>query len=99
MRQPASPLEIVGRAETETGPDNGPFPARVPFEDARAAGPDVWVYRAGLLILGVVCIVTVTGGLVLAWPGKEIPESIVALGSAAVGAIAGLLVPSPAKRG
>ncbi|MCW3045228.1 MAG: hypothetical protein JWL57_3386, partial [Actinobacteria bacterium] len=39
------------------------------------------------------------GGLIIAMAGKAaIPEMVVALGSGAAGALAGLLAPSPAGR-
>jgi hypothetical protein len=65
---------------------------------------DVWIYRAVVVILGVTVLGTVFGGLALvavghADPNMKLPDSIVAIGSAAVGALAGLLAPSPVTRG
>ena len=65
---------------------------------------DVWIYRAVVVILGVTVLGTVFGGLALvavghADPNMKLPDSIVAIGSAAVGALAGLLAPSPLTRG
>src|SRR4029453_18923037 len=65
---------------------------------------DVWIYRAVVVILGVTVLGIVFGGLVLvsvgnADPNMKLPVSIVAIGSAAVGALAGLLAPSPVTRG
>ena len=58
---------------------------------------DVWIYRA--VVLGATVLATILGGLGLAFMGNasnyKIPAEIVALGSAAVGALAGLLAPSP----
>jgi hypothetical protein len=60
---------------------------------------DRWIYRAVVVVLGVVVTATVLGGLGLAALGNaasyKIPPEIVAIGSAAVGALAGLLAPSP----
>jgi hypothetical protein len=61
---------------------------------------DVWIYRAVVVILGITVLCTVVGGLALTFvahgePKMAIPEAIVAIGSAAVGALAGLLAPSP----
>src|SRR5262245_9099581 len=65
---------------------------------------DVWIYRAVVVILGLTVLGTVFGGLALvavghADPNMKLPDSIVAIGSAAVGALAGLLAPSPVTRG
>ena len=67
-------------------------------------GNDVWIYRAVVAILGVVLLATVLGGIWLAFNGHgdqtiKLPDAIVAIGSAAVGALAGLLAPSPVTRG
>jgi hypothetical protein len=60
--------------------------------------PDTWVYRLLILILGVVVIGIVSGGFALAAGGKQIPEALVAIGSTALGALAGLLAPSPVAK-
>jgi hypothetical protein len=56
---------------------------------------DVWIYRMVVGALALVALVTVLGGIGLAFTGGEIPSSVIALGSAAIGALAGLLAPSP----
>jgi hypothetical protein len=60
---------------------------------------DLWIYRAVTVVLGVAVLATILGGLGLAFMGNsnnyKLPAEIVALGSAAVGALAGLLAPSP----
>jgi hypothetical protein len=61
---------------------------------------DAWIYRIVVTVLGSVALATVVGGIVLAYVGRgdasvSLPEGIVAIGSAAVGALAGLLAPSP----
>lgn len=56
---------------------------------------DVWIYRMVVGSLALVALVTVLGGIVLAFTGREIPAAVIALGSAAIGALAGLLAPSP----
>jgi hypothetical protein len=60
---------------------------------------DIWIYRAVIIVLGVAVLATILGGLGLAFMGNsnnyKLPAEIVALGSAAVGALAGLLAPSP----
>ncbi len=59
--------------------------------------PDVWLYRI-LVVLGLTVVVSVAGTIALAMAGKSTPEVIVALGSAAIGGLAGLLTPSPLNR-
>ncbi|MFQ5572280.1 MAG: hypothetical protein ACE5G0_21600 [Rhodothermales bacterium] len=59
--------------------------------------PDTFVYRITVGSLGAAVLVTLIGAIVLVALGKETPEILVAIGSAAVGALAGLLAPSPAR--
>ena len=61
---------------------------------------DAWIYRMVVLFLGFAVLTTVVGGIVLTYmggtsPNFQIPQGIVAIGSAAVGALAGLLAHSP----
>ena len=58
--------------------------------------PDTWIYRIVVGSLGLVVLLCVIGAIVLSAMGKTAPELLIALGSAAVGALAGLLAPSPA---
>lgn len=69
------------------------------------AGPvyitDVVIYRIVVGVLGATVLLTMAGGLGLAFLGSpnnyKIPPELIALGSAAVGALAGLLAPSPGQ--
>ena len=56
---------------------------------------DVWIYRIVVGALASIALATVLGGIALAATGTELPSAVVALGSAAIGALAGLLAPSP----
>ncbi len=59
---------------------------------------DRWIYRLVVAFLGVTVILTILGGFYLSIKtAVAIPEGLIALGSAAVGALAGLLAPSPMK--
>lgn len=60
-----------------------------------AAIPDNTIYRIVVGALGGAVLLTIGGAIVLAAVGKPIPDVLTALGSAAVGALAGLLAPSP----
>ena len=59
---------------------------------------DKWIYRMVIITLGVLVVGTAIGAIILATQDKSAPEVLVALGSAAVGAMAGLLAPSPGGR-
>jgi hypothetical protein len=59
---------------------------------------DVWIYRMVVGTLGLIGLVAVLGAILLTAMGKggdQIPGVVTALGSAAIGALAGLLAPSP----
>jgi len=61
---------------------------------------DVWIYRIVVLALGLTVLMAVGGAIYLAASAGNgqtvaIPEILVAIGSAAVGALAGLLAPAP----
>ena len=60
---------------------------------------DAWIYRMVVAALGLAVLISVIGAIILSVAGKPIPELLTALGSAAIGALAGLLAPSPASRG
>ena len=62
---------------------------------------DVWIYRLVVGALGLAVLSAVIGAIYLTAMGPEgrkVPELLVAIGSAAVGALAGLLAPSPTKK-
>ena len=58
-------------------------------------------YRGVLIVLGLAVLITTIGGLLLTYhdPKIEIPQFIVAIGTTALGALAGLLAPSPTHAG
>lgn len=58
---------------------------------------DPWIYRVVVLALGFMGTGAIVGSMILAFMGKTTPEVVTALGSAAVGALAGLLAPSPMR--
>lgn len=60
---------------------------------------DVWVYRLVVIILGgVVFYFGTLYSNLLSTPNAEVPDSFIALSSAALGALTGLLAPSPVRR-
>jgi len=58
---------------------------------------DTWIYRAVVLVLGVTVLISLIGTIVLVMTDHSTPEIIIALGSAAIGGLAGLLAPSPSN--
>ena len=54
---------------------------------------DVWLYRWVVFVLGVVVLISLVGTFFLS--NGETPDFIVAVGSAAIGALTGLFAPSP----
>lgn len=64
-----------------------------------ALSNDKWVYRWVVIFLGLAVVITVTGSIGMAIAGQTtgLPDGVVAIASAAVGALAGLLAPSPSQ--
>ena len=56
---------------------------------------DVWIYRGVVIALGLAVLMTIGGAIYLAASATPPPEILIAIGSAAVGALAGLLAPPP----
>ena len=52
---------------------------------------DKWLYRAALLVLSTLAILTAVAVLIKG----TVPEALVAIGSTAIGALVGLFAPSP----
>jgi hypothetical protein len=59
---------------------------------------DVWLYRMIIAALGLTLVASVVGAITLAITGQSTPELLVALGSAAIGGLAGFLVPTHLNR-
>ena len=66
---------------------------------------DVWIYRMVVFSLGATILAIIIGVIILIGTGKisddkNVPTILTAIGSAAIGALAGLLAPSPnSKKG
>lgn len=54
-----------------------------------------WIYVGVIATLGVVVLAAIIGGIALSAAGKTVPDSLVALGSTALGGLVGLLARSP----
>lgn len=67
----------------------------------RALEQDKVIYRIVVSSLGLVTLLVVIGAIMLAFRATgaaQIPDVLTALGSAAIGALAGILAPSPTQR-
>ena len=71
-------------------------------DEAKAETPgftgDKLLYRIAITVLSLLALTAAIGALILQFGGKSAPESLVALGSAAVGALVGLFALSPTTR-
>ncbi len=54
-----------------------------------------WIYVGVIATLGVVVLAAIIGGIALSAAGKAVPDSLIALGSTALGGLVGLLARSP----
>lgn len=68
---------------------------------AKPLETDVWIYRIVVGVLGVAILGVVASALILKLVDNVtgIPDVLVAIGTGALGALAGLLAPSPGKGG
>jgi hypothetical protein len=81
---------------------NDPVAALKQFTSVRDQDP--WIYRGVVYSLGLAVLVIIFGVIILmirkeGLDDKQVPTLLTALGSAAIGALAGLLAPSPQKTG
>ena len=53
------------------------------------------IYRTAVYVLGLLALISAIGAITLALKGVDLPESVVALGAASVGALVGLFAKSP----
>jgi len=68
------------------------------MNNKRKKNNDKWLYRMVVIVLGLTIVATIVSAIALAMTGQSAPEVIVALGSVAIGGLAGLLAPSPLNR-
>ncbi|BDM77180.1 hypothetical protein [Acaryochloris marina] len=58
---------------------------------------DAWIYRIVVSGLAITVLSCTVASSVLAMYDKEIPDALIGLGTGALGAIAGLIAPSPSE--
>jgi len=68
-------------------------PAALP-EPVEANPKAIGIYQIVVVALALLGVLTVLGGIILAWGDKTLPESVIVLGSVAVGALAGMVAPT-----
>ena len=68
------------------------------MNNKRKKNNDKWLYRMVVIVLGLTVVATLVGAIALAMTGQSAPVVIVALGSVAIGGLAGLLAPSPLNK-
>jgi len=59
---------------------------------------DQTFYRWAIVLLGIFIILTISGICILAYSGKTIPEGLIAIGSASIGAFAGIFSTTGLKK-
>lgn len=93
-RSPITLVKEPGREEFRHLFLSGP----VTETPSRAFEQDMWFYRIVALCLSSVALLSVIGFIALAIFGKPMPEGLIALGSGAIGALAGVLASAPNRR-
>jgi hypothetical protein len=81
-------IEVVLRSEKHTWKEKKKL-----IDEIRKNSPalnDRWLYRWVVWFLGATAILSVVGLVVLLYFNKDLPDGLIALGSASVGALAGL---------
>ena len=96
MREGTTVNEPVNIMEHRT-PVEVAQPIEINSRPSTPMASDLWIYRFAISTLGALALLSLAGALVLTALGHDAPQVTVALGSAAVGALAGLLTPSPSR--
>lgn len=65
----------------------------------RSVIPNTFVYKATVIVMGisVLAVIAAQMWIALARSAAHIPDGLIAIGSAAIGALAGMLAPTPAR--
>lgn len=92
--------QLESNAELQQEFRENPISAIQNFEQSNPLSNDKWIYRIIVLSLGLTIISIIIGVIVLIGLDKinedsNVPTILTAIGSAAIGALAGLLAPPP----
>jgi hypothetical protein len=91
--------EIASNPELQQAFKDDPIKASQQLEP-NPLGTDKWIYRIIVIALGLTILSIIIGVIILIGTGKisddkGVPTILTAIGSAAIGALAGLLAPPP----
>ena len=92
--------ELVSSPDLQNQFKEDPLKAVKQFQEQSPLSTDKWIYRIIVLSLGITIISIIIGVIILIGTGyitddKGVPTILTAIGSAAIGAMAGLLAPPP----
>ena len=92
--------ELVTNSDLQKQFQDNPVNAVQQFQQKNPLETDTWIYRIIVLAMGLTILTIIVGVIVLIFNGKitddkTVPTIFTAIGSAAIGALAGLLAPSP----
>jgi len=92
--------ELLSNPKLQTQFQKDPVKTINKIEEKNPLKTDQWIYRIVVIGLSITIISIIIGVLVLIGSGKitdvqNVPTILTAIGSAAIGALAGLLVPPP----
>lgn len=92
--------ELVSNPELQQQFKDDPVKAAEQIKQKSPLETDPWIYRIIVLALGITILSIIIGVIVLIGAGKisddkGVPTILTAIGSAAIGALAGLLAPPP----
>ena len=92
--------ELVSNPELQSKFKQDPVSAVQQIQQQSPLSTDKWIYRIIVLSLGITILFVIIGVIVLIAMDKisgdqQVPTILTAIGSAAIGALAGLLAPPP----
>lgn len=94
---------ILSNTQLQDAFKTDPVRAAETITDSSPLESDVWIYRIVVSCLGLIVLAITMGVIILIGQGKisddkSVPTILTAIGSAAIGALAGLLAPSPVSK-
>ena len=90
-------LNTEQQEDTEQPKENSIFLAETILERKGYWQTDQWIYRIVVGAMSLTLIFSLGGAILLETNNKKIPDVLIALGTGALGGIAGLLVPTPSR--
>jgi drug/metabolite transporter (DMT)-like permease len=73
-------------------------PQNMPVEIVKRR-ESITLYQVAVIALAAIGLLAVIGGILLSFFDRSIPESVIVLGSVAVGALAGMVAPASVRGG